>query len=343
VNLEGEEQPKFPTDVVVRVKLAPGQIFGTEKGLVRAIPFGGNGRVVYNANTGRTGFENSSLSVAKASVALVAGKSGGAGISRMQVDLKGDVLQVKARCRDTREVNAVIYTAHYLIPALMSMELAEPVFVETTGGQIGKQHFRWELATAKVSMQALAADGPSKQAERAFHRMKTLAEHENMRLKAAVHYLHAGRRLLAAGNSLWEFMAEAVLNFCKVIEVLFGQRRDDIRAELKKLGFSEQDIEHDYVPITILRNSFDVGHVRLTVPDATELQFLYEYLCDIERSFCKLIGRLMDRLDKGEYALREYGDSQAEKSSRSEWENLIEGIKGRVKQNVNGSCTSGAE
>ncbi len=343
LKLQGEDKPEFPADVEVRVKLGPAQIFGTEEGLIKAIPLGGNRRVVYNANTGRIGFENRYLSVAEASLGLVAEKSGGTGISRMQLDLEGDILQVKARCRDSREVNRVIYAAHHLIPAFMSMELSEPVFVKTTGGWIGKQHFRWELAAAKLSMETLPADGPSKQAERAFRRMKTLAEHENMRLEAAMHYLHTGRRLLATGSSLWEFMAEAVLNFCKVIEVLFGQKREDVRAELKKLGFSRHDIEHNYVPVTILRNTFDVGHVRLDTPDAATLDFLYDYLSDIERSFCMLVRRVMDKLDRGEYALREYGDSQLGGDARSEWEKLIKGIKGGLSKIVNPDCARNTE
>lgn len=57
-NLQGTEKPTFPAEVEVKVNLGPGEILGTEKGLTRACIMGGNRRFIYNANTGRLGFEN---------------------------------------------------------------------------------------------------------------------------------------------------------------------------------------------------------------------------------------------------------------------------------------------
>ncbi len=53
-------------------------------------------------------------------------------------------------------------------------------------------------------------------------------------------------------------MSEIILNYNKILEVLFGQRRDKIRDGLSSLGYSPDDIEDKYIPINILRNQIDV-------------------------------------------------------------------------------------
>ena len=57
-----------------------------------------------------------------------------------------------------------------------------------------------------------------------------------------------------------EFLPEVVLNLAKVLEVLFppggdGRTRDAVRQNLSQLGFSELEIEADYIPAMALRNA----------------------------------------------------------------------------------------
>ena len=63
--------------------------------------------------------------------------------------------------------------------------------------------------------------------------------------------------------SPWEFMSEVLLNFAKVLEVLFpaseSQTIDAARAGLRELGFAEDEVEKWFVPALALRNHLDVA------------------------------------------------------------------------------------
>lgn len=46
----------------------------------------------------------------------------------------------------------------------------------------------------------------------------------NRRLAAALHYYYVAKRLTEAGNLPQEFMTEIILNYYKVLEILFSDK-----------------------------------------------------------------------------------------------------------------------
>jgi hypothetical protein len=121
---------------------------------------------------------------------------------------------------------------------------------------------------------------------------------------AGLYYFHTGCRLLSAGFNRFEFMAEALLNFAKCLQSLFGDSLDKIRTELARLGsFDPQEIEGKIVPALVLRNEFDVAHVSLALLTRKQLKLLHGYTQLAEAAFRDLLRAVLEKIAQGEYAL----------------------------------------
>ena len=73
--------------------------------------------------------------------------------------------------------------------------------------------------------------------------------------------------------------SEVFLNLTKCIENLFKTSdRDDLRRIFNDLGFSPDQIESQLIPITLIRNEMDVGHVCTGNIDSEEITILRDYM-----------------------------------------------------------------
>ena len=136
------------------------------------------------------------------------------------------------------------------------------------------------------------------------------------RLLAALHYYHVALRLVRRGEIAGEFLPEMILNLSKVLEVLFppsgdGRTRDAARAGLLELGFSETEIEADYIPAMALRNEIDVGHVDLSLFKVDQLALLHGYTEHAETAYRKLLKRVFDSLASDTFELEPYEPASA--------------------------------
>jgi len=130
-------------------------------------------------------------------------------------------------------------------------------------------------------------------------------------LLAALHYFHVALRLARRGEIAGEFLPEMILNLSKVLEVLFppsgdGKTLDAARPGLTKLGFSETEIEADYLPAMALRNHIDVGHVYLSLFKREQLALIHSYAEYAEVAFKLLFKRLMERVASGSFEVEVY-------------------------------------
>ena len=106
------------------------------------------------------------------------------------------------------------------------------------------------------------------------------------------------------------------LNLSKVLEVLFppkgsGKTRDAVRAGLLSLGFSETEIEADYIPAMALRNEIDVGHVDLSLFKADHLALIHGFTEHAETTFRNLLKRLFERLASDDFEITQYDPAPA--------------------------------
>lgn len=100
-----------------------------------------------------------------------------------------------------------------------------------------------------------------------------------------------------------------------------------------KLGYSNEEIEGDFIPIMILRNEFDVGHVSISLLKPEQLKALYGYLEQTEGNFRGILRRLLDQVRDGAYKLPQDYDLTLDKDKRKIMGKLIRTFEERGRQN----------
>ncbi len=287
---DGTPFPVFPLKGEVRLHLAPQQPFGVEPGGGRTGVREGSARALFNANNGEH-FIESNPPLKPLDVTLEA--------PAQVVRLEGSRLTVSQSFESLDVVANLIDGLYFAMPALLAVEFADPPFVRRVDGVLGGVAFRWELESWKARFSMTTQERQEELFAKSWERVSLLAAPNTRRLFAALHYFHAAARLSRAASVAGEFLPEVVLNFSKVLEVLFppegnGKTRDAVRARLTELGFTDDEIEGDYLPAMALRNEIDVGHVDLSLFKRDHLQLIHGYTERAESAF-RTLGFLWQR------------------------------------------------
>ena len=146
---------------------------------------------------------------------------------------------------------------------------------------------------------------------------------------AALHYFYVASRLSQEGSIAGEFLPEVILNYSKVLEVLFppsgdGQTRDAVRRGLTELEFTDSEIEADYLPIMALRNEIDVAHVDLSLFKREQLTLIHSYTEYAEECFRILLSRVLNAIEEGNFTVAPYEATSASPRAISIIERLQE-------------------
>jgi len=101
-------------------------------------------------------------------------------------------------------------------------------------------------------------------------------------------------------------MSEVILNYSKILEVLFPQlknegNRDAARRGLADLGYTPDEYERCFIPAMSLRNDIDSGHVFLSVFKREQLNVLHEYTEAAEGKFRHLLQTIMENIENQTY------------------------------------------
>jgi len=284
--------PSFPSRAVIRLACDPPPVFGDGEGPVLFVLRGSGLSIIFDANTGRS-YNTPKPALASLEV--------GCRWDDAVLSLTGRYARYEFECLDYPTLVERLLALHYLLPLLLSARLPQPVVITNTYCIVGESELNWELKEIVVPMVVRTKEELEEEILSAFSALPVICEPANRRLAAALHYLHAGRRLLIVGTSPWEFTAEAILSFNKALEVLFGERRDDQRKGLATLGYDSPTIEREFIPILLLRDWLDVAHPRLAVLRDTELEKLYRYLVRLEPTFAGLSDRLLRAAADGSF------------------------------------------
>jgi len=292
-------QATFPNTVRIEMRLAPATPFGGSVGGGRTTTRAVDARMFFNANNGRTTITSASAFDA---VDLTIHHDD------MTFTVKGDLLSLLVtNCDSLEDVARLVESVYHLFPALANVEFGDPPAVLQVSGLIGAVQFRWEL----LELQGEAAPTTTEQQEerltRAWDWMLLFGGGKNRRLAAALHYFHVASRLLAAGDSPWEFMGEVVLNFAKTLQALFGDRADHVRTGLLALSYSSDEIEH-FVTVMSLRDEIDSGHIMLSLMDEEQARSLYVFIQGRELRFKVLLKRVLEAAVEGTYRSSEEPD-----------------------------------
>ena len=306
-----------PVSADVTLVFAPKQSFGTESGggrsAVRAVP----ATVNFNRSSGQY-FVESDPSLAPIALTIEQEDS--------RFSVAGEHVTVTKVVESEKELANLIEAAYYLLPLLLAVEFADPPIVEEVKGAVRSAAFGWYLVQWKADLLTTTQEKQTSHFEEAWHRFQRLLSTDNRRLVAALHYFHVAARLERVSGSPGEFLSEALLNYSKVLEVLFSPSRDTVRKELTSLGYAKEEIERDFIPAMLLRSKIDVAHVSLTLFNEDQLSTLHRYADRAEASFRQLLSRLLVRFDEGTLALPQYQLHEADAETATTIERIASSL-----------------
>lgn len=330
IMMTDEPPPEFPTHISIDVVFGPLSAFGMSSEAGRLAVTGHKAQMIWNANTGRSHvLSDPPLELLDVTLQTPA--------QRMSVN--GNILRYETECKDIEQLVGSLQAWLYLFPALLNTQFPDPPYVTQVTGSIGEAPFRWQHREVTAHMYSQSAESIEAHVGESLKRMELFVGVRNRRLVAGMHYFHVASRLLIVGESQWDFMAEAVLNMNKSLQIMFGESRDEVRAELKALGYSEDEVEGDFIPLMVLRNQFDVGHPRLAIFRSDQLQVLYRYLSQSDMRFRELFRRLLEAVESGTYEISQVEDLRLDDEEQREFDRLIEGMRARLPdRNSNGAA-----
>jgi len=307
----------FPNDVELVFCFHPLQPFGKDPGGGRTAVLSVAASVLFDANTGKHWIQ--SKKPLKPLEVIIKEPN-------RRIEVHGNELHIQTRFDSLKEMDDVVQSLFFAFPILLSIEFADPPFVERVFGTVGDIPFRWELSDWQTESHTTTQELQEQRLADCWERLNVLSDPGNRRVIAALHYFHVASRLCRAGNFPWEFMSEIILNLSKVIEVLFppstgdGKTLEAARTGLKNLGYSETEIERFFIPAMTLRNKIDSAHVDLSIFTRKQIRILHAYTEEAENAFRELLKRLMTEIQSGNYRPVQYG----EPSRRREAEMIIE-------------------
>ena len=290
------EVPAFPAQAEICFHFQPLQPFGVAAGgghtAVRAVA----AKALFNANSGEHTIKSKEpLSPLDVTIEE----------PTRTLRLAGTIFSISQQFASLREMKEMIESIYFAFTTLVNVPFADAPYIERVDGNVGSTSFRWELAEWRMEFQITTQELQEERFAKAWERMGVLAERPRRRLVACLHYFHVACRLSRAGSTAGEFVAEVVLNLAKSLEVLFppagdGHTRDAARAGLRNLGFSDNQIECNFIPAMALRNEIDVGHVELGLFTMEQLKTIHAFTERAEVAFREMLERFLSRVESGQ-------------------------------------------
>ena len=327
---------QFPNKALLELRFAPGTTFGTDEAPSRTFVHAHEATVQINANTGRW-LVQSRPPLERLEVVVESPTS--------RLCLSGDGLQYEFECSNIEELEGALSAFKWVLPPLLNLEFSDPPIVEFARGRVGLTAFRWEHRAEewRIHLRPVSADRLEKHFAFAFKAMPIFNGTAHRRLAAALSYFHVATRLNVCGDSPWEFMSETILNYAKCLDILFvtsENTRDDTRKGLTQLGYTEKEIEADFVPILILRSWVDVAHPRVAIYKSPDLQVLYRYMALAEDKYRKLLRRALDKVQDGSFVLPDHGDLSLDSHEQEGVDRLVAQMKsglGVINETIRGT------
>jgi hypothetical protein len=276
----------IPSEVTLTLTLSPPWLFGAGVEGSQFVVGGSTGvSIFFNANNGRW-----HLSGGTQPPPLRASCDD---INGLQIRINGNVASATFWATTVEDIVGNADWLLYGLPAMLNTQLQHPCVVERLVGKTPQGEFGYEVVDIKFHVDIVTEQGQNELAADALRLLSFLDENDHRRLLAGLIYFYRATRLLASGNTRWEFMAEAVLNLTKSLESIFppagdGKTRGAVRRGLVGLGFSTDEIETWFLPALALRDSFDVAHVKLAILSRDQIETLTLYVESAVKHFRRL-------------------------------------------------------
>jgi hypothetical protein len=254
----------------------------------------------------------------------------------IQVEMHGNKVHAKSKCANENELFNFIFTFQYILPTLLTIELVEAPVVKSIKGKIGDVPFEWALRQISFDFSNTNKEKQELRISDSFKRTSLICDPANKRLEAALFYFYISKRLMKAGASPFEFLSETILNYSKVLEILFAHSKDsmdDARKELLNFNYNEQEIELKFIPIMALRSHFDVGHATTNTLKQEHLDVIHEFLINSESDIRTLLKRIIIKIQDGSYKFhKKFYNSKSARDKQIALNKMISTCKQRNKE-----------
>lgn len=326
IMIEDGGELSFPKRVALELRLAPATAFGAEDKPSGTLVKGREATIRIDANTGRW-LCQSKPALDLLDVTLKSPSS--------KLNLAGNILKYEFDCSDAKELEGTLSAFKWLLPPLLNLQFSEPPHVLYVRGTIGDTKFRWEHKADEwqVHIRSITPEKLEEHVAFSFEHLSLFNGFQNRRLAAALSYFYVAVRLNVCGESPWEFMSETILNYAKCMESLFVTSEDsraDVRRELENLGYTNDEIEGDFIPILILRSYVDIAHAKAAIYKTRELKVLYRYMALAEERFREMLCRILSRVIDGTYKVPQRQDLSLDKKEQKILDRLITQMESRL-------------
>lgn len=306
---EGHAIPTFPAKGKINFHFQPLQPFGAAADGGRTANRAVKAQALFNANTGEHTIKSETPIPPLEAKYVVPGE---------WMELNGSVMTVSKKFATLHDLEGLVETVAYVLPALVNVSFYDPPYVERVDGAIAGENFRWEMRDWKMQFGISTQGDQEEKFIKAWERIGVLAKGTRQRLAAGIHYFHVACRLSRSSFTAGEFVAESVLNLSKCLEALFppvgdGNTRDAVRDGLRALNYPDDEIESKFLPTMALRASVDVAHVGLCIFKLEQLKVIHEFVDRTETAFREMLERLFSAIEDGEYEIQSHKPSKPSK------------------------------
>ncbi len=293
----GQKPPAYPARAECVVELSPEDIFGgRSRGTPLVIP-GETVGICWDANKGQSKVETKRWLKTIRFDCVING---------YEIHLTGGEISISFDCGSEGHLLHGLKLLSYL-PLYLSLFLAHPIKVDAFYGRIGECTFNCEIASGIFQFHVTTEERQKELTKLAFDMtFGTPLADISPRLLAAIGYLYTAMLLSSQSPYSSAFLPEIALNLAKVLDVMFTDKRDKLRQELKKLGFSKDEIEKKYVPLTLIRNKLDVAHPTLFMPTKEQRSTFDSFVDRALSQVVDLLKRTIEKSAKGEYEILFY-------------------------------------
>lgn len=294
--LESGVTPSFPAEFKLTIKTLPISALGGGIGKRMFVRPGTPLTFVFNANIGEMSVETSDpFPPINTEI----------NYKNLRMNFKGEVLYIEGRIKDFHDLSNFLFTIEYFMFPLLNLALPEPIVLSEAVVDFDSGKVSWQYKDGLGGVIVNAPEVLEKEiADLVEDFWFLIGDEKYFRVLASVQYLQLASRLKLAGSNPREFMAEVILNLAKALEVLFGDR-DNVRHGLGQLGYSEDEIEAQFMPILLLRAYWGVAHPKIGVLNDSDnkMRSLFLYYMESEKIIKSMLRKLMEKLKEGSFNL----------------------------------------
>jgi hypothetical protein len=273
IGIENVETIQWPALVQARFILEPEDFFERKDVSDAKTSISGETKFTFAGEDGRLTIENTNLAPPLRHRLEFDGG---------HIDIAGNTADVQIQGSSIDRVSTFLDWIIASFSQLLSVELGVYCRVHFDSGTIGGRDFK--LLCHPGSYSIVVAHVPPADRALTIDAAVNLIDSKSQsypRFMTCCFYYHHALRLLSPYQVNFPnhtALPEVILNLAKCVELIFpSSSRDQLKAKLQTLGYSEEEVKTQLISIIVIRNEFDVGHTISGAAESNELTVLRNF------------------------------------------------------------------